>query len=280
MRTSRTRLAVRAALSVLVLVATSMALAQDPNLTPISQPVAVAAPTRDGGIGEGSFVTAPNGVAMRRSQTWIDATKFGGRLSTTAPQLSYFTYQYYNSPGSAGNEGYFAPVELEPGVSVDTVTCIYNNSSATNNFNGSFQKFSTDFSTNPPSRSVDYLVSWSGTLNEGIAYKNAVLAAPETIKYFVNPLLANTYHLRVDVAGDTSFSGCFVFWTRQIPPAPGSATFSDVPVGSIFFQFVEALYASGITAGCGGGNFCPNTAVTRGQMAVFLATALGLYWNY
>jgi len=51
-----------------------------------------------------------------------------------------------------------------------------------------------------------------------------------------------------------------------------------VPTSSPQFQFIEALYASGITAGCGNGNFCPNSPLTRGQMAVFLSKALGLQW--
>ena len=53
---------------------------------------------------------------------------------------------------------------------------------------------------------------------------------------------------------------------------------ADVPVGSPLHQFVEALFAAGITGGCGGGNYCPNAPITRGQMAVFLAVALGLHW--
>jgi S-layer homology domain len=32
-------------------------------------------------------------------------------------------------------------------------------------------------------------------------------------------------------------------------------------------------------AGFGGGNFCPNNPMTRVQMAVFLAKALGLSWS-
>jgi hypothetical protein len=67
-------------------------------------------------------------------------------------------------------------------------------------------------------------------------------------------------------------------WVRQVSPAPATATFADVPTGHPFFQFVEALNASGITGGCGGGNYCPNNPVTRGQMAVFLSKALGLSW--
>jgi len=69
-------------------------------------------------------------------------------------------------------------------------------------------------------------------------------------------------------------------WYRlQVSPAPASATFADVPTGHLFFQYVEALAASGITAGCGGGNYCPDQPVTRGQMAVFLSKALGLHWE-
>jgi hypothetical protein len=63
-----------------------------------------------------------------------------------------------------------------------------------------------------------------------------------------------------------------------VSPPPATATFSDVPVSDPRFRFVEALAAAGITGGCGGGLYCPEAAVTRGQMAVFLSVALGLYW--
>jgi hypothetical protein len=71
-----------------------------------------------------------------------------------------------------------------------------------------------------------------------------------------------------------------IWWHRVVSPAPATATFNDVPTSHPFFQYVEALAASGITGGCGGGNYCPNNPVTRGQMAVFLAKALGLHWPY
>ena len=69
-----------------------------------------------------------------------------------------------------------------------------------------------------------------------------------------------------------------VGYRLQVSPAPGTATFADVPTNHTFFQFVEALASSGITAGCGGGNFCPNQPLTRGQMAVFLSKGLGLHF--
>jgi len=51
-----------------------------------------------------------------------------------------------------------------------------------------------------------------------------------------------------------------------------------VPEGAFGYQQIEALFASVITGGCGGGNDCPDPPVTRAQMTVFLAKALGLHW--
>jgi hypothetical protein len=74
------------------------------------------------------------------------------------------------------------------------------------------------------------------------------------------------------------FAWVEVWWHRRVSPAPGSPTFNDVPVSDPAFQFIEALAASGITSGCGGGNYCPDNPLTRRQMAVFLSKALGLHW--
>jgi hypothetical protein len=76
------------------------------------------------------------------------------------------------------------------------------------------------------------------------------------------------------------FKGVTIWWHREVSPPPGTATFNDVPTNHPQFQFIEALAESGITVGCGGGNFCPDNALTRGQMAVFLSKALGLYWPF
>lgn len=59
------------------------------------------------------------------------------------------------------------------------------------------------------------------------------------------------------------------------PPAP-TGIFPDTPLGSFAVDWIEQLAAEGITSGCGGGNFCPNDAVTRAQMAVFLVRTFGL----
>ena len=74
------------------------------------------------------------------------------------------------------------------------------------------------------------------------------------------------------------FGGARITWDRQVSPPPASPTFGDVPSTDPAWQYVEALVASGITAGCGNGNYCPDAPLTRRQMAVFLAKALGLHW--
>ena len=51
------------------------------------------------------------------------------------------------------------------------------------------------------------------------------------------------------------------------------ADFLDVDSSNIFHDDVEAIVRAGITAGCGGGNYCVAAAVTRAQMAVFLLKA-------
>jgi hypothetical protein len=60
------------------------------------------------------------------------------------------------------------------------------------------------------------------------------------------------------------------------PPNCTVPTFSDVPCSSPFAKWIEELVLRNITAGCGGGLYCPLQAVSRGQMAVFLTETFGL----
>ena len=65
-----------------------------------------------------------------------------------------------------------------------------------------------------------------------------------------------------------NFSAVFNTWTIHI-----GSSFSDVLAEDQFYFFVESLFHSGITGGCGAGVFCPGASVTRAQMAVFLVKA-------
>jgi S-layer family protein len=103
-----------------------------------------------------------------------------------------------------------------------------------------------------------------------------------TIGHTVNNS-SNSYAVEVALpAGNTNVSlrSVRIYYRLQVSSPGGPPTFNDVPASHPFFQFIEALAASGITGGCGNGNYCPDAPLTRGQMAVFLSKALGLYWPY
>jgi hypothetical protein len=54
---------------------------------------------------------------------------------------------------------------------------------------------------------------------------------------------------------------------RGLPRRPCPSTFAD---------WIEQLSAENITGGCGGGNYCPLSNNTRGQMAVFITKTFDL----
>jgi len=102
---------------------------------------------------------------------------------------------------------------------------------------------------------------------------------------FVTQVVDNenyNYWLFVDWAGDFTVAvkaaGMRVRYHLQVSPAPAVASFTDVPTNYWAFQYIEALKASGITGGVTPTTYEPESPVTRAQMAVFLAKALGLHF--
>ena len=73
-----------------------------------------------------------------------------------------------------------------------------------------------------------------------------------------------------------------VFVLRTLDPAltpPACAPpniYNDVPETSPFCRWIEELTNRGVVTGCGGGNYCPASPVTREQMGVFLSLTFGL----
>ena len=121
----------------------------------------------------------------------------------------------------------------------------------------------------------------SGFLSTGVAQAPGCNTFSTTFPPFTIDNAANMYQIwqtNTPNDGSTRFTAVRLFYRLQISPDPGTSTFADVPVGHPFHRFVEALVAAGITGGCGGGNYCPDAPITRGQMAVFLSGALGLHW--
>jgi hypothetical protein len=61
-----------------------------------------------------------------------------------------------------------------------------------------------------------------------------------------------------------------LFELTMIQKVIPAGTFQDVPSGYWAIDFIRILATSGVTGGCGSGNYCPEDPVTRAQMAVFL----------
>jgi S-layer homology domain len=130
-------------------------------------------------------------------------------------------------------------------------------------------------------------ISCDGT---GLAASTGTAAAPQigriskdiSAMNLVVDKTASLYSMKVFVssnAGDVQFRAAEVYYRLQVStPTPGTQTFGDVPPTNLYYKGIEALAASGITSGCGNGNFCPNQYVTRGEIATFFARALGLHF--
>jgi len=101
-------------------------------------------------------------------------------------------------------------------------------------------------------------VDGDGTLDRFVYYVSAVVPTP--------------------TQNSLSLGAVQITWKRQVGAPPAMPTFGDVPPTDPAFPEIEALVASGITAGCGSGSYCPGAPLTRRQMAVFLVKALGLRW--
>lgn len=61
-----------------------------------------------------------------------------------------------------------------------------------------------------------------------------------------------------------------------VPPPATGTVFNDVPAGYWAAGWIEELAAEGGTIGCGGGRYCPESRVTRAEMAAFLTRMFGL----
>ena len=120
--------------------------------------------------------------------------------------------------------------------------------------------------------------------------RSGIAAALGCVRYradVIPNLTVNNYNFTyfVDVFGTTGtanvparFRGVRTAMVRQVSPAPAAPTFGDVPPSHPYFRHIEALAGALISGGCGGGLYCPDRALTRGEAAVLLAEALGLHF--
>ncbi len=179
---------------------------------------------------------------------------------------------------------YDATFHLPSGALLYGVTPYIYDADANSNINVTIYRL--DYHGYPPAPSSTNIFSVSSGGSSGYWFFYTALQTPEVIRNGYPPTFSNYYYLvvvTINPSGSTfdlTFGGVTLWYKLQASSAPATATFSDVPTDHPFFQHVEALADSGITAGCGSGTFCPDSPVTRGQMAVFLTKALGLHWAY
>lgn len=216
------------------------------------------------------------------SRTKADGPTFGG--NNDDPALWDRQGNAYYANDSGGRQFYVAPITAPVGVAVQQVQCYYETANdvpkqqakfAWNEHTGGLDPESPRIATVVPEVLVPTVTAGA------TSYDSIVLApaSPVTMTHYLDGDAAQfvKHVVRASFNNKTAVAGCAVQWERQISPAPATASFGDVDPGSIYFPAIEALAASGVTAGCGNGNFCPDDTVTRKQMAVFLAKALGLY---
>ncbi len=178
--------------------------------------------------------------------------------------------------GSLGAD-VWATVTLPSGAALDFLDLYWYDTDASfdicvdlNTFTGTTSPGGTVLATTCSTGSTGF--GYSSTLFSGTVDNNVIGSGAQyvVVVYDANP------------GFNLGFKGVDIWWHRQVSPAPLTATFNDVPTNHPFFQFVEALVASGITAGCQASPplYCPDAPLTRKQMAAFLAKGFGLYWPY
>ena len=202
----------------------------------------------------------------RESATEIDGDLTGGRWVTGGPPLLY------------------APLpDIPNGADITQVAFYILDVDPVLNFQGRLCRHWTDSGTGAnPGSDCPLVISSNGIENTQIS------GDPETTALYrfdldsdmteevVSYTLSGNWN--GNIAGTIRLRQARVLWRRQVSPDPAFATFADVPLGHPQHRFVEAMTSAGLTGGCGGGNYCPDAPVTRGQLAVFLSAALGLHW--
>ena len=206
--------------------------------------------------------------------------------SAFSPTSSLIGYAFDPSTGSlsctsntSGNSAVFwAPVSLPSGSLIEYVDLYYYDADATNDIAATLYAYSG--SDNPSSSNISFLTTSTGSPGYGYAFSPPFAhTVNNDVAYNGGAQLAVL--ITIPLAGlgsNLKFKAVDLWWTRQISPAPATATFGDVPTNHPFFRVIEAFGQSGISTGCGSNNFCPNGTVTRQEMAKFFVRALGLYW--
>lgn len=214
------------------------------------------------------------------ASTFIPANDFKQIFNNC--DLVYSTNNFWKQDTGCGSNAYYATLSLPEGARILRYRTSYRDNDATYNIGVSLRRALAPLT--PGTTVTTQIVSGSTFTSSGPS--TDYVMPSQTVGHTYDTWDGThhaSYFVRAQMplaTADVTFRGVWIIWARQIPPAPASATFSDVGTTHPFFNEVQQLAKSGVTGGCGGGNFCPDAAVSRGQMATFLTRALGLHWDF
>jgi hypothetical protein len=216
------------------------------------------------------------GFGTNEQEFWIAANEFS-QVDGFAAYSYHSWHSYYLESGD--NRFIFAQIDLPAGSYMDRLGCIVYDADATANVSWTLMRNHIDWPSKTPQSSESIA---NTTTNTSTGWRELWTTVDHTV-FLREGNDRNNFMLRVGLDNgnsDIRLWACRLYWERTVSPAPAVATFADVPTDHWAFRFIEALADSGITGGCGGGNYCPDDPLNRGQMAVFLSAALGLYYPY
>jgi hypothetical protein len=232
--------------------------------TPVPAPLTAPSSQRDAQAGD---VGADLGTGWNILQ--IPAAAFVPGRSEMAYLRDALGYLVSETPG----DSFWAPVTLPTGASIGFLG-LYANDTANQHIRAILVRFlgwgctwSFGLCQLPVPPTLSYVAFVDSLGSAGYQYTSTAVIPPHTVNNYV---FQNGAQYVVQVVGHNptwSFRGVDIWWKRQISPAPSAARFTDVPMNAQFFAEVEALAASGITAGCTATTFCPEAPLTRRQMA-------------
>jgi hypothetical protein len=190
--------------------------------------------------------------------------------------LDSFSFAFQNPGGgclSPGNLGdLYATATIPSGVIIDFI--------GLETSTGAFAAWGVDLVLLDRYNAHTVIGSVNSTVHGFDSDYNASALGFQLTRNVHNALLVHVQQAGNDQSCSDAFAWVEIWWRRSVSPAPANPSFADVPASDFGYQYIEALSASGITGGCGGGSYCPDAPLTRRQMAIFLAKALGLHWPY
>ncbi len=216
---------------------------------------------------------APDFGTSTQSILHVSITSFRSAGSTYSLTTANTGAIYFYQDAPATQDDWWAQLSLPSGAIVDSVSLDAYDSSATGQIQFGLARADAGAATGSNVTPV-------GTTGTAAVPGYGFFTVTPFSTLVIDNNLSN-YWLFVDWSTNSSalkVAGFRIYYHLQVSPAPAVASFTDVPTSYWAFQYIEALKASGITQGVTPTTFEPESNVTRAQMAVFLAKALGLHF--